>query len=174
MSFDRAAFLDKLRDSYEYYYNVETHDPDESSGVPLAISAEFHARDEGYVLTKKAKIWAAESNEYVFIFSAPSFDQDTACHCIDYALTDGTARIKPHSEHKNSFIIAIFVADELNFPVQKEICSRKFDRSYKMGFHGWSALKTATIDMEKEMIATNRLGEDIGKFLKKLLRSEKV
>ncbi|NCB50459.1 MAG: hypothetical protein EOM54_01070 [Clostridia bacterium] len=174
MSFDRAAFLDKLRDSYEYYYDVKTLDPDENSDVPLVISAEFHARDEGYVLTKQVKIWAAESNEYVFIFSAPSFDGDTACHCIDYALADGMARIKPHSEHRNSFIIAIFIADAFDFTVQKEICKRKFDKSYKMGFHGWSALKTAAVDIEKEMIATNRPGEDIGKFLKKLLRSEKV
>jgi len=174
LSFDRAAFLDKLRDSYEYYYDVTTHDPDENSDLPLALSAEFHARDEGYVLSKKAKIWAAESNEYVFIFSAPYFDSETACRCIDYALADGTARIKPHSEHRSSFIIAIFVADVIDFPVQKEICKRKFDKSYKMGFHGWSALKTATIEMEKEMVASNKPGEDIGKFLKKLLRSEKV
>ena len=174
MSFDRAAFLDKLRDSYEYYYNVKTHEPDENDDLPLAISAEFHARDEGYVLVKKAKIWAAESNEYVFIFSAPSFNSETACRCIDYAIANCTDRIKPHSEHRSSFIIAVFVADNIDFSVQKEICRRKFDKSYKFGFHGWSTLKTATIDLEKEMIATNKPGEDIGKFLKKLLRSEKV
>lgn len=174
MSLGRAAFLEKLKDSYDYYYEIKYFDTEQTGALPLVMSAESHIRDEGYVLVKSAKIWAAESNEYVYVFSAPSLDRDTVCRCIDHALAEGGAKIKPHPEHKNSFIIAVFVADKIDPDARTEINKRKFDKSYKMGFQGWSALKTAAVDIEKEMITVNKAGEDQKKFFKKLLRSEKV
>ena len=53
--------MQKLRESYEYYYDIE--DGDAGSGLPLEYRAEFRVRSEGYVLIKRAKIWAAETNE---------------------------------------------------------------------------------------------------------------
>ncbi|MEG1633743.1 MAG: hypothetical protein RR314_06780 [Oscillospiraceae bacterium] len=172
MSIDRAAFLEKLKDSYEYYYNIIPGDAD--SGLPLFLKADFHARDEGYVIIKRAKIWASESNEYVYVFSAPSFDKEDVSKCLDYALADGEPRVVPHKEHKDSYIIAVFVADVISSEAKKEIRARKFDKSYKLGLEGWLALKTAAIELERECITTNRVGSSLTKFFKKLLRSEKV
>lgn len=174
MPLERAAFLEKLKQSYEYYYDTESFDVGENDALPLVMSAESHIRDEGYVLSKKAKIWAAESNEYVYIFSTPSLSRETASRCMDYALADSETKIKPHSEHRNSFIIAVFVADRIDPDASREIRTRKFYKSYKMGFHGWSTLKTAAVETEKEMIVLNKAGSDLGKILKKLIRSEKV
>ena len=101
--------MQKLRESYEYYYDIE--DGDAGSGLPLEYRAEFRVRSEGYVLIKRAKIWAAETNEYAYIFSVPVLDADTASKCIDYALGDGFPRITPNPEHRESYIIAVFVAD---------------------------------------------------------------
>lgn len=169
---DRTAFLEKLRDSYEYYYNMAPGDG--GSGLPMEFFADFHARDEGYVLVKRARIWAMESNEYVYVFSSPLIDRETAERCIDYALSDGEPRIVPHKEHKDSYIIAVFVADVIDSDAKNEIRSRKFDKSYKMGLEGWAGLKTAAVELERECITTNRAGSSLTKFLKKLLRSEKV
>jgi hypothetical protein len=174
LPFDRAAFLEKLKASYDYYYEIKYFDTEQTGALPLVMSAESHIRDEGYVLVKSAKIWAAESNEFVYVFSAPSLDKAMVARCIDQAIADGEAKINPHPEHKNSFIIAVFVADWIDPDAQTEIRKRKFGKSYKMGFHGWSTLKTAAVDIKKEMITVNKAGEDQKKFFKKLLRSEKV
>lgn len=136
--------------------------------------ADFHVTDLGYVLIKQAKIWAMESNEYVYLFSAPTLDAETVRRCLDYAVEDGQTHITPHAEHRDSYIIAVFVADVIDPEAQKEIRHRKFDRSYRMGLDGWAALRTAGLELEKELIVTNRLGKDIAKSLKKLLRSEKA
>jgi hypothetical protein len=169
---ERTGYLEKLKDSYQYYYNVVPGDG--GSGLPLEFFADFHARDEGYVLVKRARIWAMESNEYVYIFSAPTFDRDMAARCLDYAMADGEPRIVPHKEHKDSYIIAVFVADVIDSDAIKEIRSRKFDKSFRMGLDGWAGLKTAAVELERECITTNRVGSSLTKFLKKLLRSEKV
>lgn len=174
MAKDRQTFLDRLRDSYEYYYTVEPTEGGTENGLPLVFRAEFHARDEGYVLVKKAKIWAAESNEYVYVFSVPHLDVETAESCLDYALSDGMPRIQPHPEHKDSYIIAVFVADVIDPAAEKAVRSRRFDKSFKFGFMGWAALMTATVELGKEMVFTNKMGRKLEKHFKKLLRSEKV
>lgn len=170
MARNRHDFLSKLVDSYEYYYNITEGDAD--SGLPLAFHAEFHARDEGYVLIKKAKIWAAESNEYVYVFSTPELDLQTAEGCMDYALADGLPKIEPHPEHKDSYIIVVFLADVIQPEAAKAIRRRKFHKDYKFGIMGWSSMKTAAVELEKEMVLTNKMGSSLKKFFKKLLRSE--
>lgn len=172
LAIDRQKFLERLRGSYEYYYEVAEGDAD--SGLPLLFYADFHVNDVGYVLVKSAKIWAMESNEYVYVFSAPRFDPETVHRCLDFALADGEPRIVPHKEHKESYIIAVFVADAIDPEALKEIRRRKFDKSYKMGLEGWAALKTAAVQLERECVTTNRVGSSLTKFFKKLLRSEKV
>ena len=172
MAWDRAKLLEKLRESYEYYYDIEDGNAD--SGLPLLYTATFHVRSEGYVLIKKAKIWAAETNEYAYIFSVPVLDADTASRCMDFALEDGLPKIKPDPEHRESYIIALFVADVIEDEAAKIIRSRKFYKSFKLGLWGWSALRTAAVGLEKELIATNKAGSNLVSFFRKLLRSEKV
>lgn len=172
MAWDRAALLEKLRESYEYYYDIG--DGDAGSGLPLLYTATFHMRSEGYVLIKRAKIWAAETNEYAYIFSMHELDAETASKCIEFALNDGFPKIKPDPEHRESYIIALFVADVIDEEAAKIIRSRKFYKSFKLGLWGWSALRTAAVGLEKELIETNKAGSNLVSFFRKLLRSEKV
>lgn len=172
MAWDRAELLDKLRASYEYYYDIA--DGDMGSELPLLYTATFHVRSEGYVLIKKAKIWAAETNEYAYIFSVPVLDAETASRCIEYALNDGFPKIAPYPEHRESYIIALFVADVIDEEAVKIIRSRKFYKSFKLGLWGWMALRTAAVGLEKELIVTNKAGGNLVSFFRKLLRSEKV
>lgn len=171
LAINRESFLSKLSDSYERYYDIIEGDLD--SGLPLLFFADFHARDEGYVLVKSAKIWALESNEYVYVFTAPRFTAEEAKSCLDFALADGEPRIKPHKEHKDSYIIAIFIADVIDADAEKEIKRRRFDKSFKLGVEGWAGLKTAAVNLERECVTTNSVGSSLTKFFKKLLRSEK-
>ena len=168
MAWNRAGLLDKLRESYEYYYDIT--EGDAGTGLPLLYSAAFHVRSEGYMLFKKAKIWAAETNEYAYIFSVPVLDAETASRCIDFALEDGLPRVQP----QESYIIALFVADVIDPEAQKIIRGRKFYKSFKFGLQGWVALKVAAVELEKELIETNKAGGNLVSFFRKLLRSEKV
>lgn len=172
MAWERAGLLEKLRESYEYYYDIT--EGDAGTGLPLLYSAAFHVRSEGYVLIKKAKIWAAETNEYAYIFSVPVLDAKTASECIEFALKDGMPRVQPHPEHRESYIIALFVADVIDPEAQKIIRGAKLYKSFKLGLQGWVALKTAAVELEKELIETNKAGGNLVSFFRKLLRSEKV
>ena len=62
----REEALDKLCHSYSGYFDVVRHE--EPKGH-LVAEAGLHIHSEKYVLVKAAKLWEADNNEYVYIFS---------------------------------------------------------------------------------------------------------
>jgi len=167
MARPRSQFLEDLEDSYSAYYDI--HKGTEESKLPLAFRADFHSTGESYFLIKKAKIWTNETNEYVFVFSAPWFDADAVDECVQYALDTGLPLVKPHKEHYYSNIHAIFVADKVSPEIRSHIEKKKFSKSYKMSLHGFTLLETAYIDLSSDEYGTNKEGHTLNKFFKELL-----
>lgn len=168
---DREKLLSALMESYSVYYDI--FPAAEDMELPLSFRADYYSRNEKYMLIKEAKIWAAETNEHVYVFSAPAFDAETARRCIDFVLEDGLPRVKPHNEHMYTYLIAQFIADDISPDVAKLVRKSRYYKNYKLSLHGFSALKTATLDLNKEMIVTNRIGHDLAKFLKEFIKKFK-
>ena len=170
MSVERISFLETLKSSYSAYYNINPND--NMTELPLAFRADFFSRGENYFLVKSAVIWVNETNEYVYLFSAPSFDVETVEKCMDYAIEDGLPRVKPHKDHNYTNFIAIFVADSFDEETVKAIKKRKFNKSYNHSLWGFSLLKSAAVELSTQRITTNRAGHDLSKFYRKLFAAE--
>lgn len=166
MALDRTQFIEDLKKSYEIYYDL--HAFEAGTELPLEFCADFHSVGESYFLVKNAKIWTSETNEYVYVFSAPVFDEETVGKCVDFSLEDGLAKVTPHKNHHYSNVITVFVADEISPAVRKAVTKRKFSKSYRMSLYGFSMLKTGFIDLSKEDYGTNPEGHDLVSFFKKL------
>jgi hypothetical protein len=158
---DRSVILERLFDSYKAWYDVTPGDL--GSGLPLEALFLHRFRKEKFVLSRKAKLWAVEANEYLYLFSSAKLGKSQAEACVSFSIEDALPRVKPHSEHMYSFITTVFVADEIDQDALKFIRWRRFIKSYKFGFHGSSPLKTAALDIENEKIATNSMGRDLRK-----------
>jgi len=140
------------------------------SGLPLEAQGKHCSRSEKYVLSKKAKLWAIEINDYLYLFSMPRLEKNQAEECVTFSIEDALPRVKPHKEHMYSFITAVFVADEAEKDALSYIRWRRFIKSYKLGFQGSSPLKTAALDIGKEKIVTNNMGRDLCKQIKKICK----
>lgn len=166
MAIERLSFLETLKDSYSAYYNIN---PNEGmTELPLVFRADFFSRGENYWLFKSSVVWVNETNEYLYLFSAPSFDVETVEKCMDYAIEDGLPRVKPHKDHNYTNFIAIFVADSFDSEVLSAIRKRSFSKSYNHSFWGFSLLKTAAVDLSTQKLTHNRTGHDLVKFYRKL------
>jgi hypothetical protein len=141
-----------------------------SSGLPLRALCQHHARAEKYFLSRKAKLWAVEVNDYLYLFSTPRLDKEQARNCVSFSIEDALPRVKPHNEHMYSFITAVFMADEADKDALAFIRRRGFNKSYKWGFHGSSPLKTAALDIAREKIITNNMGRDLRKQIKNICK----
>ena len=69
----RQEAVDRLCDVYAGSYDVTRCDENEHS---LAATMDFYATAEKYVLSKKAKLWQANSFEYTALFVCDSCDED--------------------------------------------------------------------------------------------------
>ena len=171
---------DKPRDCrYCYFWNESSEVcerqtcyyllPEEENGeIPLAFRADFHSRGEKYFLIKPAKIWSNETNEYVFVYSAPWFDREMIDRCVQYALDTALPLIHPHAEHNYSNVHTVFVADTVSEEVRRHIRKVRFSKSYRMNLHGFTILKAGWIDLQSSAYGTNRDGHDMNKFFKEL------
>ena len=78
---------------------------------PLAAQMDFYAESSKYVLSKKAKLWEANSFEYVYLFNVPHLTKEIYDQCEKLAYDEGMARIKPGPNHMYTYITALFVCD---------------------------------------------------------------
>ena len=121
-------------------------------------------------MSRKAKLWAVEANEYLYLFSTAKLDKDQAEACVLFSIEDALPRVEPHSEHMYSFITTVFVADETEHDVLKFIGRRRFNKSYRFGLHGSSPLKTVALDIGSEKIAANNMGRDLRKQIRNICK----
>jgi len=165
---DRSSILDRFLNSYKSSYDIL--DGDMACGLPLKAACRHHTRSEKYVLSRKAKLWAVEVNDYLYLFSMAKLDREQASACVSFSIEDALPRVKPHNEHMYSFITAVFVADEAEKDALAFIRRRRFNKSYRLGFYGSSPLKTAALDIAGEKIVTNNMGRDLRKQIKNICK----
>lgn len=161
MSLTHEELTQALLNSYEAYYDIARVD----DGSPLVATCDFHSTSERYVLTKKAKLWAAETNEYVFLFHVPELNMDSLAVCRDLALEQGMEKIHPHPEHMYSHITAILLCDSVQ-PDALELLERyKKSANFKLSLHGWMEYRIAAVDLSTAEVFTNRKGKELKKTL---------
>lgn len=159
--------LDKLLDSYSVYFDVERME--EEHPYSLAATGYFYSRSEKYVLVKSAQLWAAESYEYLYIFSVPKLDTETYDRCRQFAYEDGMKRIKPHKEHMYSFITAIFLTDEMDEKTKKAVKRTYIHKSFKLSLHGWMEFHADVIIPGEKKVYSNWDGRSTAKFIRKYI-----
>ena len=77
--------------------------------LPLTAKMDFYVHNSKYVLSKKAKLWEANSFEYVYLFSVPHLTKEIYQQCELLAYEQGMARIQPGPNHMYTYISAIFL-----------------------------------------------------------------
>lgn len=125
----REEALDKLCHSYSGYFDVVRHEVPKGH---LVAEAGLHIHSEKYVLVKAAKLWEADNNEYVYIFSVPVLTKEIFEQCREQARVDGLQRIEPGPNHMCSYITAIFLCDTCEPDALRALRRTRIYKSFKL------------------------------------------
>lgn len=166
---EKQAKLERILLAYTNYYDIERDRP-EGDGEFIA-SAQFHSRSEKYVLSKKAKLWGLEQNEYVYFFMGEA-DTDKIGSLIQKAIDLAMPQIKPHSEHMYSHITLIALSDRLDDAARSAIKKARFQKSFRLSLHGWVEFRIAAVDFSDGSIISNKAGKSVRVLLEKNLQSQ--
>lgn len=176
----REDAVQRLCEIYQRSFDVQLCGEDE---LPLAAQMDFYAYSSKYVLSKKAKLWEANSFEYVYLFSVPHLTKEIYDACEKLAYDKGMARIKPDPNHMYTYITALFVCDCCDEEARKALKRCKLYKSFRMSYWGWMDFHTALAVLSEESVSTNRSGHSAAQVLnrglfhkqkKKLFRKERA
>lgn len=167
----REEALERMLQGYEAYFDVERFFSPEDD-IPLVAECRFYVHSEKYVLVKKAKLWDADSNEYVYIFSVPELTHEIFTRCKDYAYADGMKKIEPKPGHMYSYITPVFICDTCTPEAEKALKRCKVYKSFHFSWYGWMNLHTAAVILSDSRVITNKMGRGNAKFMNNIINKK--
>ena len=159
-----ADVLGVLLKSYQRYYNVQTEDVE----APFAAEAVFHSHDEGYFLSKRAKLSESEDHEYVFFATAEALEERDVQELERCAWERGLNRVHPSASHRSTHIVLVMLAERISPEAKRCIQTMRHSRNYRFLLHGWSGFRTIALETSSGALTWNRRGRDLEKLFRNI------
>ena len=162
--------LEKLLKAYSHQYDIGP--AVEAEGWHYPATATFYVRDENYVITKKAVVYAFEQYEYAYFYLTDHLDGATAKKLLDDTLKTGMANVKPHKDHKSSYVSLVILADSMDEEAKKLVCKTRFQKNFRLALHGWMEYHIAAMECSTHSFLSNPAGKEAKKTLEANFASE--
>lgn len=162
----REEVIKALLKSYEFYYNINQFEHHQS---PLEARCDYFEHSEKYVVSKRASLWTADREEFLYILNVPHLTCEIFETWKDYVYEDGMTRIHVGPGHMSSFITAVFVCDTCDKEALKALKKCRIYKSFHFSLYGWMDFHALAVNLSQEKIESNRGGSNTAKFLKKIL-----
>lgn len=166
MSKTREEIVGRLLDSYRAYYNIERFG---EAQKPLRARCEYFAHSGKYVLSKKAELWSADSEEFLYLLDVPCLTVLLFEEWRDFVYEDGMKRIHVGPGHMYSFITPVFICTSCEKAALLAVKKCRIYKSFHFSLHGWMDYHVAVLDLGKGRIYSNFSGHSTAKVLKKIL-----
>ncbi len=163
----RAAVIETLKKSYTRYYNVHEIDDD----TPIAARCDYFEHSERYFLSKKAELWSADSEEFLYIVDIPHLTLEEYEKWRDYVYEDGMKRVHIVKGHMYSYITPVFICDSCDEDALKALKKCRIYKSFHFSLYGWMDYHTAIVVVPDRKIDANMGGHETAKTLKNVLYS---
>lgn len=165
----REAAIARLLKSYQSYYNITLFEDEQT---PIVARCDFFEHSEKYVISKRAELWSADCEEFLYILDIPHLTLESYEKWRDYVYNDGMSRIHVGPGHMYSFITPVFICDCCDEDARKALRKCHIYKSFRFSLHGWMDYHAAVVDLGKKRIDANRSGHTAAKSLKKILFSK--
>lgn len=156
----------KMLDSYEAYYNIHLSE----DGPPFLVArCDFFSKTEGSMLVKNDVSWQYTSEEFLFLCKVDELTADLANEIIQYAHEQGSPMMHIGPRHMYSYITPVIICNKASEEAKQVIKKCRISKSFQFSLHGWMEVHTAVLEVNHNIITTNRGGKSVGKVLKSVL-----
>lgn len=170
MNYTRESAIERLLDSYIAYYNIYRFEDEQDM---ITARCDFFEHSQKYVLSKKAELWSADSEEFVYIINVPHLTKDIFLEYKDKVLKDGTGRMHIGPGHMYTFITPVFITDKADEDAIKALKKCHIYKSFHFSLHGWMDYRAALLEVCGDKLYSNNSGRSVVKILKKVLYSKR-
>lgn len=170
MQYTRKQAIDRLLESYRTCFNITMFEEEQK---PLTALCEFFERSGQYVLTRKANLWSAYREEFVYVFDIEHLTRAAFEQCRDFAYEDGMKRAHIGPEHMYTYITPVFICDTCEEEARRTLKKCRIFKSFHFSLHGWIDFHTAVLEVSSHQISTNKSGKCVEKIMKNILFQKK-
>lgn len=170
MQYTRESAIQRLLDSYQTYYNITRFDEEQK---PLTALCEFFEHSQKYVMSRKAELWSADCEEFLYLYDVEHLTKEIFEKCRDYAREDGLKRANIGPGHMYTYITPVIVCDTCDEEARKALKKCRIYQSFHFSLHGWMDFHAAVLEVSDDRITSNRSGKCVEKIMKKVLYQRK-
>ena len=191
----RQEAQDKLLKVYKSYYNIHRFDGGESAvrdggpvkgrtdeevklyieqkDYPLIARCDFFEHSQKYVISRKAELWAADREEFLYLFNVPELTMEIFEKWKAYVCEDGMERINVGPGHMYTYLTAVFLCDSCDNNVIRAIRKTRIYKSFHFSLHGWMDYHNVVAVFDNSFVDSNYSGKSSAKFMKKIFYHKK-
>lgn len=161
----RNETTERLLSVYKRSYNI--YPEQEMPG--LTARCEYFEENEKYVISRKAQLWAANREEFLYLISVDHLTADLYKELMDRVMADGMDRLHIGPGHMSSYITAVIVCDTRDAEAAAALKKSRAHKSFQFSLQGWMDYRAVLICTENGEIVTNAAARQEAKYLKKVL-----
>lgn len=169
MKYSRQEVIDKLLEGYKAYYNISLIEDDS----PLVAVCEFYEHSQRYVMSRKAELWSANCEEFIYLFNVEHLTLEVFEKYRDWVKENGLAKANIGPGHMYTYLTPVFICDKCDKDVIKAVRRCRIYKSFHFSLHGWMDYHVAVLETDTDRITTNGSGKCVGKIMNKLLYKKK-
>ncbi|WP_409228752.1 hypothetical protein [Gudongella sp. SC589] len=132
------------------------------------LFARYHLRAEKYFLTKSAKIYAMENNEYILVKRVENLDTNEFKRFTDNMVRSIDELVELHDEHMSSIITGVILVDkplnEIDGNVLRSIEKFRYHKGFSFGFKGWVDIRIILTSLEDGSNIANKKGREVSEI----------
>lgn len=162
----RESAVNRLLEIVSDSYNIKRDGFPDGAPRSLAAICECFIHTEKYFLTRKANLWSADSEEFLYVFGCGDLSADDVRSCIDFVKTDGLSKAHIGPGHMYTYLTAAFICGQCGDDALRAAERADFYKSFRLSFHGWAELHVGLTELEGGMrSAANKRGRELKKLL---------
>ena len=148
----------------KYYKNFNIRKNIDLCDKKISLFAEYKGIGARTFITQKDVIDKYEFNEYCIVNAYNAVNMEDVVEYTEYLKTLINDLVKPHREHKSSTITGVIVCNtSVDKSTENFIKKFKFNKPYKLYFHGWSDIRLLLVDLSNNLVVSNKQGKSVKK-----------
>lgn len=160
--------LQKFISSLKSFYNINLL---QNQDVPcLYARCDYFEHSQKFMVSKKANLWTADCEEFIYVFSAKNLSEEIFDSCMDFVNQDWKNQAHIGSGHMYTYVTPVFICAETSQTVIRKIKKCRIKKNFLFCFHGWMEYHAAIIECKNEstLISSNFNGRCVKKMLEKI------
>jgi hypothetical protein len=116
------------------------------------------------LISKNDIIDRYESNEYIVVKTYNAACKNDIVDFLEFTSKLPSTLVKPHKEHRNSYINAVMVCGTIDDLKNVEYFKNfKFTKIYKFYLHGFCEIRAVLVNLKNSSVVTNKAGNQLNK-----------